>query len=455
MLAGAAKSVLRGRAVSVISSRLRPSDRTLPFSQHVVRLSASTATAVSGGATSVWEDVPTAPMDKILGLNVLFKADPSPTKVNLGIGAYRTDDNEPYVLPVVRRMEQEIAADAAENHEYCPQDGLSSFCDLAAGLILGKDSPAIAENRVVTVQALSGTGALHVGFSFIRMFMSDQKKVYLPKPTWSNHYNVVTQSGLPKAVDYRYFDPKTGGVDIDGMVEDLREAPEGSVVLLHCSAHNPTGADPTPADWQRVLEVVQERRLLPFFDSAYQGFASGSLEKDAYSVRLFVDAGIDVIAGMSFAKNMGLYGQRIGALNVICADSKPVEAIRSQLKGIIRAMYSNPPVHGAKVAAKVMGDPAAFAEWEKELVIMSERIMKMRGMLRAELEKLGAPGNWEYVTTQIGMFTFTHLSPEHVKFIREKHSVYMTDNGRISMAGLTEKNVAYVAEAMRDALVSV
>lgn len=404
---------------------------------------------------SIWSEVPKAALDKILGVKLLFNADPSPKKVNLGIGAYRTEDNEPYVLPVVRRVEQQIAADPSENHEYIPQDGLASFCKLSAALILGDESPAIAENRVVTVQALSGTGALRIGMTFIRMFLSDQKLVYVPKPTWGNHHSIVPQAGLPAAREYRYFDRKTGGVDVDGMVEDIRAAPEGSVILLHCCAHNPTGADPTKDDWQRILDVVLERKHVPFFDSAYQGFASGSLSKDSYSVKLFVAAGIDVLAGQSFAKNMGLYGERIGALNVICADSKPVEAVRSQLKKIVRAMYSSPPLHGAKVASMVMGDPGRFEEWQKELVVMSARIKKMRVMLREKLEGMGAPGNWEYVTTQIGMFTFTHLTAKQVEFIREKHHVYMLDNGRISMAGLTEANVDYVAEAVNDALVNV
>lgn len=394
-------------------------------------------------------------MDKILGLNVLFKADPTPNKVNLGIGAYRTESSSPYVLPVVRRVEQQIASDPSSDHEYIPQDGLSTFCDLSASLILGADSPALAQKRVVTVQALSGTGALRIGMAFIRKFLSPDKLVYVPAPTWSNHHSIVPEAGLPPAREYRYFDRATGGVDVAGMLEDLRGAPDASVIVLHCCAHNPTGADPSADDWQRILDVVMEKKHIPFFDSAYQGFATGSLAKDAYAVKLFVAAGIDLLAGQSYAKNMGLYGERIGALNVVCRDGGPVEAVRSQLKKIVRAMYSSPPLHGAKVAAMVMGDPDRFAEWEKELVGMSARIKKMRVLLREKLEKVGAPGNWDYVTKQIGMFTFTHLSPKQCVYIRETHHVYMLDNGRISMAGLTEANVDCVVAAMQDALLKV
>lgn len=405
--------------------------------------------------TSIFSKVPTAPPDAILGLNTQFKADSSSNKVNLGVGAYRTAEGLPYVLPVVRRVEQELANDPAANHEYIPQDGLADFCALSARLILGDDSPALAESRTTTVQALSGTGSLRLGFTFVAKFLSPQTRVYIPKPTWSNHKNVVPQSGLPPAVDYRYFQSATGGVDIDGMVEDLSAAPAHSIVLLHGCAHNPTGADPTREQWDQVLQVVKSRHLVPFFDNAYQGFASGSLDTDAWSVRHFVEAGIDVLIAQSYAKNMGLYGERVGAFTVVCSKPGSEDAIRSQLKAIIRAMYSSPPVHGARVAARVLGDPNLFSEWEKELVIMSKRIKDMRDKLKAALEENETPGNWNHIVKQIGMFSYTGLTSQQVSFMREKYHVYMTANGRISMAGLTDATVQYVADAMKDAVLSV
>lgn len=399
--------------------------------------------------------MPVAPKDPILGLNADFKADDSGQKVNLGVGAYRTETGKPYVLPVVRAVEQELANDPDSQHEYIPQDGLDLFCRKSAELILGADSVALAEGRVVTVQALSGTGALRLAFAFVNKFLSKETQVYLPSPTWSNHKNVVPEAGLPETKDYKYFNAKTGGVDIAGMLDDLKNIPAKSIVLLHGCAHNPTGADLAQVEWERVLEVVKKKELIPFFDSAYQGFASGDLEEDARSVRLFVNAGLEVLIAQSYAKNMGLYGERVGAFSIVCKNPEPTAAIRSQLKRIIRAMYSSPPLHGALVAAKILSDPKKFDEWKGELRLMSGRIKEMRHALKAELEQLNTPGTWDHITSQIGMFSFTGLRKEQVKFIRDKYHIYMTANGRISMAGLNKGNIKYVAGAIHDAVVSL
>nr|AIT70254.1 aspartate aminotransferase [Grateloupia livida] len=403
---------------------------------------------------SIFANVPQAPPDPILSLTALYRSDPSPNKVSLGVGAYRTSEGKPYVLPVVRTVEQQIAADPTTNHEYLPQDGLSDFNRLSARLILGSDSPALRDARCVTVQALSGTGALRVGFTFIATFMGP-RHVYVSKQTWSNHRNVVPQSGLPPTRDYSYFDSTTGAVNIEAMLQDLRAAPSGSVILLHGCAHNPTGADPTNQDWQRILQVVKTNRLIPFFDNAYQGFASGNLDTDAWSTRLFVNSGIDVIIAQSYAKNMGMYGQRVGALNFVCANPEPVNAIRTQLKATIRAMYSSPPLHGARVAAQILGDEKLFHEWEEELLKMSGRIKEMRLRLRDALIANGAPGKWDHIVSQIGMFSYTGLTSQQVSFMQEKYHIYMTSNGRISMAGLTASNIEYVANAMKDAVHSI
>lgn len=408
-------------------------------------------------STSIFADTPTAPPDAILGLNVAFRADTSPDKVNLGVGAYRTADNKPYVLPVVRRVEAALAAEgSAHNHEYLPQAGLDDFSRAAARLLFGDDSPALAAGRVVTVQALSGTGALRVAFAFCEKFAPKKGAtlVLIPNPTWSNHKNIVPDAGL-RLGEYRYFDAVTGGVDIENMLADIGDAPDGSVVLLHACAHNPTGADPTTEQWKRILDVCVAKRHVPLFDNAYQGFASGDLHVDAAAVRMFVAAGIDMMTCQSFAKNAGLYGERIGAFSVVCASAEPVAAIRTQLSRIIRGLYSSPPKHGAAIMAQIIGDPKLFEEWQGELTMMSTRIKLMRTQLKAALDKNEAPGNWDRITNQIGMFSYTGMTSQQVKYMRDHYHIYMTGNGRISMAGLTEPTVTYVADAMKEALLSV
>nr|AIT70257.1 aspartate aminotransferase [Gracilaria blodgettii]AIT70264.1 aspartate aminotransferase [Gracilaria vermiculophylla] len=403
---------------------------------------------------SIFDSVPQAPPDPILSISAAFRADASPRKVNLGVGAYRTDAGAPYVLPIVRKFEKHFANDPSTTHEYLPQDGFTKFNRLSARLILGADSPALNEGRVVTVQALSGTGALRIGFAFIANFIG-QRVVYVPNPTWSNHRNVVPQAGLPATRSYRYFDANTRGVDVEGLLQDLSCADEGSIVVFHGCAHNPTGADPSKDEWRRIVQVVASKKLVPFFDNAYQGFASGNLNTDAWSTRLFVQSGMDMFVAQSYAKNMGMYGERVGALNVVLRSPKAVDAVRSQLKQLIRAMYSNPPLHGARIAAAIMADEDAFRQWEMELEKMSARIRTMRTRLRDALIKNGAPGNWDHIVNQIGMFSFTGLTSQQVAFMRDKYHIYMTSNGRVSMAGLTEGTVEYVADAMKDAVLSV
>jgi aspartate aminotransferase len=396
--------------------------------------------------TSVFAAVLQAPEDPILGLNVAFAADTSPNKVNLGVGAYRTDEGKPWVLPVVRKVEEMLLNDKTVDKEYLTIDGLPAFRDAARRLILADSVP---DNKVVTVQALSGTGALRIGFEFLRRFYGTKTpyKVYLPNPTWPNHQNIIRDSGLQFA-EYRYFDPKTNGLDYAGLCEDLKAAPSGSVILLHACAHNPTGVDPNYEQWQGILDIIRRKQHFPFFDCAYQGFASGDLNKDAYAVRLFAKAGCEMLIAQSFAKNFGLYGERIGALSVVTSTSQAVEPIRSQLKVIIRPMYSNPPAHGAHIVAKILNDPHLFQEWQSHLTEMSGRITLMRQKLYNALKALGTPGDWSHILKGIGMFSYTGI-PEHlVDRLVKEHHIYMLRNGRISMAGLNTKNIDYFAQAI-------
>eukprot|EP00497_Spongosphaera_streptacantha_P005050 TRINITY_DN598_c0_g1_i1.p1 TRINITY_DN598_c0_g1~~TRINITY_DN598_c0_g1_i1.p1 ORF type:complete len:247 (-),score=37.85 TRINITY_DN598_c0_g1_i1:139-879(-) len=242
------------------------------------------------------------------------------------------------------------------------------------------------------------------------------------------------------------------GLDIEGMLEDLSAAAPGSVVLLHACAHNPTGVDPSREEWNRIADLMQEKRLIPLFDCAYQGYATGSLSNDRWSVCMFAERGIEMMIAQSYSKNMGLYGERVGCASVVCADQGSTKAADSQLRGVIRPMYSNPPKHGAYIAKRILGNPTYYQQWEKEMKMMSDRILEMRKMLKAEVDRLQTPGNWDHIMNQIGMFTYTGLTKEQVLGIRKKYAIYFLESGRISVAGLTSRNVRYFAEAMDDAV---
>lgn len=300
---------------------------------------------------SRWSCVPPAAPDSILGIANLYRKDPEKKKLNLSVGAYRDDNGNPTILRVVRKVEQEAAPD----HEYIPMAGIPSFCQAAVKLILSDKAQSIIDKRVVTVQSLSGTGALRVGAEFLSKFYRPTEKtsVYIPRPSWGNHRKVFESAGL-QVSEYKYFDPVSCVVDSKGLIDDLKNIPFHSIIVLHACAHNPTGADPSEELWKQILSVVMERQLLVFFDSAYQGFASGDLEKDAYAVRLFEQSGIEMLVAQSFAKNMGLYGERVGALSVICKEAIVVGNVQSQLETIIRSMYSSPPAHGARIASRIL-----------------------------------------------------------------------------------------------------
>lgn len=344
--------------------------------------------------------------------------------------------------------------DPEANHEYLPIAGLASLTSKAAELLLGQSSPAIAEKRVSSVQTISGTGAVHLGALFLAKFYKAQganRTVYLSNPTWANHHQIFTNVGLPIAT-YPYFDKNTKGLDIDGLKAALEQAPDGSIILLHACAHNPTGVDPTPEQWREIASLMRAKKHFPFFDTAYQGFASGDLDRDAGAIRLFVDEGFELVIAQSFAKNFGLYGQRAGCFHYVAspsADAANVTSrVASQLAILQRSEISNPPIYGARIASIVLNDPALFAEWQENLRTMSGRIIDMRKRLRAKLEELKTPGQWNHITDQIGMFSFTGLTEPQVLKLRSDYHIYMTKNGRISMAGLNSKNVDYVATAI-------
>ncbi|KAL2133127.1 hypothetical protein VTI74DRAFT_2859 [Chaetomium olivicolor] len=398
--------------------------------------------------------VPQAPEDPLFGLMRAYKADTSPDKVDLGIGAYRDDNAKPWILPVVKKADDILRNDPEANHEYLPIAGLASLTSKAAELLLGKDAPAIAEKRTASVQTISGTGAVHLGALFLAKFYKingTSRTVYVSNPTWANHHQIFTNVGVPIQT-YPYFNRETKGLDFDGMKKTLSDAPDSSIILLHACAHNPTGVDPTPEQWRELAAMMKAKNHFPFFDTAYQGFASGDLDRDASAIRLFVEEGFELVIAQSFAKNFGLYGERAGCFHYVSSPSpsaaETTTRVASQLAILQRSEISNPPIYGAKIASIVLNDDALFAEWKDNLRTMSGRIMDMRNKLRAKLEELGTPGTWNHITDQIGMFSFTGLSEPQVLKLRSEYHIYMTKNGRISMAGLNSRNVDYVARAI-------
>lgn len=345
------------------------------------------------------------------------------------------------------------------NHEYLPIAGLADFTAPSQKLIFGADSPAIQEKRVASLQTISGTGANHLGGLFLSKFYnpsnSEGKVIYLSTPTWANHNQIFNNVHLP-IKSYPYFSKETKGLDFDGMISTLKSAPESSIVLLHACAHNPTGVDPTQDQWKQIAAVMKERQQFPFFDCAYQGFASGSLSTDNWAIRYFVEQGFELLVAQSYAKNFGLYGERAGCFHFVTSPGSHAQdttaRVASQLAILQRSEISNPPAYGARVASTVLNDPQLFSEWEGDLRTMSGRIIEMRKALRSKLEEMQTPGKWNHITDQIGMFSFTGLSEAQVMALREKYHVYMTKNGRISMAGLNTHNVDYFAKAV-DAVV--
>lgn len=398
-----------------------------------------------------WEEVPLAPPDSIFKLTTAYKEDKAELKVNLGVGAYRDDNNQPWVLPVIKKATMILLNDASLDHEYLPIVGLPEFTKAAARLILSAESKALKENRVVSVQTISGTGANHLGALFLSRFYqwNGARKVYLSNPTWANHQAIFKNVGITP-VDYPYYDAKTIGLDFSGMTEALKSAPEKSVFLLHACAHNPTGVDPTHEQWKEIASVMKKRRHYAFFDCAYQGFASGDLDNDAWAVRHFVEEDIPMVVCQSFAKNAGLYGERVGALHIITRDSETANRVKSQVSVLQRSEISNPPSHGARLVTLILTDEKLFEEWKADIRTMAGRIIKMREELYRLLRN--TPGKWEHILEQIGMFSFTGLDAAQSTALTEDWHIYLPTTGRISVAGLNGGNVEYVARSI-DAVV--
>jgi aspartate aminotransferase len=399
----------------------------------------STATAV----ISTWDNVPMGPPDAILGIAQAFKASKDPRKVNVCVGAYRDETGTPWVLPSVRAAEEKMLANNNENKEYLGIDGDQAFVEKALKFAYGADAPL---ERIAGVQTLSGTGACRIGGQFLANFYPG-KAIYLPVPTWGNHHKIFAECGLDVQT-YRYYDRSTNRLDLEGMLQDFEKAPDGSILLLHACAHNPTGCDPTSDQWEQLIELFKRKNHLIFFDSAYQGFASGDAEADAKALRTVVAAGFPVLLAQSFAKNFGLYGERCGTLSVVTKDQAQKEILMSQLKCVIRPMYSSPPKHGSSIVRTVLSDDKLTPQYYQECAKMAARINSMRTKLVQALGKAGSTHDWSHITEQIGMFAFTGMSSEMCDHLTSDYAIYLTRDGRISLAGLNDNNMEYVAEAV-------
>ena len=394
--------------------------------------------------STLFASVEQAPRDPILGLNEQFNADTRTGKVNLGVGVYYDDQGRIPLLAAVRKAEV-ARIEAAAARGYLPIEGIPGYNKGAQTLLLGADSPLIAAGRVLTAQALGGTGALKIGADFLKQILPDSK-VLISDPSWENHRALFERAGFPVET-YAYYDAATRGLNFAGMLAALQAAPAKTIVVLHACCHNPTGVDLDTAQWKQVAEVVKARDLVPFLDIAYQGFGAG-LHDDAEAVRIFAAQDITMLISSSFSKSFSLYGERVGALTLVAGNKDEAGRVLSQLKRVIRTNYSNPPTHGGTLVSSVLNSPELFALWEKELAEMRDRIRLMRQQLADKVKAAGASQDFGFIVKQRGMFSYTGLTSAQVDTLREQHGIYAVSSGRICVAALNSGNIDAVAKAI-------
>ena len=393
---------------------------------------------------SMFTAVEMAPRDPILGLNEQFAADTNPSKVNLGVGVYYDDNGKLPLLECVQAAEQNMMK-APTARGYLPIDGIAAYDNAVKALVFGADSEPVTSGRVATIQAIGGTGGLKVGADFLKK-LSPDAKVLISDPSWENHRALFKNAGFEVA-SYRYYDAANRAIDFDGMIADLNAAAAGTVVVLHACCHNPTGYDISAAQWDKVIEVVKAKNLVAFLDMAYQGFGHGIAE-DGAVIGKFIAAGLNIFVSTSFSKSFSLYGERVGALSVVATDKEEASRVLSQLKVVIRTNYSNPPTHGGAVVAAVLNNPELRALWEKELGEMRVRIKEMRQKLVDGLKAAGVKQDMGFITTQIGMFSYSGLSKDQMVRLRSEFGVYGTDTGRMCVAALNSKNIEHVCASI-------
>ena len=387
--------------------------------------------------SSLFAAVELAPRDPILGLNEQFNADPNPAKVNLGVGVYFNANGKLPLLQCVRAAEQ-MMMEAPKPRGYLPIDGIAAYDQAVQGLVFDADSEAVKAGRIATVQALGGTGGLKIGADLLKR-MTPNATVLISDPSWENHRALFESAGFAVA-HYPYYDAAKRGIDFDAMLAALNSAAAGSIVVLHACCHNPTGYDITASQWGQVIEAVKARALVPFLDMAYQGFGEG-IREDGAAVDLFMQAGLDFFVATSFSKSFSLYGERVGALSVVCGSKDDAARVLSQLKRVIRTNYSNPPTHGAQVVALVLTTPALRATWEDELAGMRVRIKEMRVALQSKLAAAGLKQDVSFITRQRGMFSYSGLTKDQMQRLRTEFGIYGVDSGRICVAALNHGNI--------------
>lgn len=379
--------------------------------------------------------------DPILSLNVAFRKDERGNKVNLGIGAYKCDQGKPYVLPCVRKAETQLIERKLDK-EYLPIEGIADYLDEVRWLVLGKSAEAVTSGRVAAVQTIGATSALRIGGEYLAL--QGPRVIYVSDPTWSNHHTLFGRAGLTVKT-YPYFNKAQGTLNFPEMCRAIEQMTPDSAILLHGCCHNPTGVDPTPEQWKELCTLIKSKKLFPFFDLAYQGFAAG-LEEDAWPLRHFAMEGLEFFAASSYSKNFGLYGERVGALLAVCSDRELALKLERQLKSLIRGSYSTPPSHGARIVAEVLRSEELKREWQDELKMMRQRIQQMRRSLVEGLEHKSGR-QLAFLKAQHGLFSYGLLKPEHVGRLRDEFAIFMPGNGRINVAGLNPRNLDYVIDA--------
>lgn len=402
---------------------------------------------------NIFDNLAVMPADPLFQVKQNYTQDTRAYKADLGIGAYRDNNGKPWILPSVVEAEKLIQKDPSYNHEYLGMSGLPALTSSAAKVIFGEDFPV--EERVASIQSLSGTGALHLAAKLLSWNNpTKSKKIYLSDPTWGNHNQLFGTCGFELAT-YKYWDAENKAFNFQGMMGSIANAPAGSIFVLHACAHNPTGIDPSKEQWVEILQALKQGEHLVIFDSAYQGFASGSLEEDSFAIRLAINdilKDFPILVCQSFAKNVGMYGERVGCFHVVlgASNTKAKKAVSSQLATIMRSEVSMPPAYGAKIVATILTTPELKKQWFADLVTMSSRIIKMRHALKDKLEELNTPGTWDHIVNQNGMFSYTGLTKDMVARLAAEHAVYLAPSGRASVAGVNEGNVEHVAKSINE-----
>lgn len=392
----------------------------------------------------MYERVPAAPADPILGLNEAFAADDRPNKVNLGVGVFMNDEGVTPILDTVKQAESRLLSDETTK-SYLPISGDAEYDRQVQTLLFGADNEVISNSRARTAQTPGGTGALRVAADFMVRQLG-LARIHVSNPTWANHHNIFTSAGL-EMVNYRYYDDDRKGLDFDGMMADLEQVPESEAVLFHGCCHNPTGADPTPEQWRQLADLAVRRGFVVLFDFAYQGFGAG-MDEDAFGLRAFVEQVPELLVANSFSKNFGLYNERVGAMTLVATDRHTADSAFSQVKSIIRGNYSNPPAHGAKIVATILKDDALRTAWIEEVARMRDHIQELRDLLVAKLKERNADQDFSFISDQNGMFSFSGLGQDQVKRLKEEYGIYMVGSGRINVAGMSKKNIDTVCDAI-------